>query len=160
LARALIQPDPYRRFRRDLKLEPSHRGKVKPASNARLSWWPGMSHAYLPAAPTRIFPTLILPPPATISGSCADASFRREGLSNIAVITVPANPLVSQIHDRMPAILKPESYDRWLGIEPEARDLLISYPAGPMRMWPISKRVNTPKNDDASLLDTLTDEAA
>jgi putative SOS response-associated peptidase YedK len=31
-----------------------------------------------------------------------------------AVITVPSNELVGQIHDRMPAILKPDSYDRWL----------------------------------------------
>jgi len=29
-----------------------------------------------------------------------------------------------------------------------------------MRMWPISKRVNTPKNDDPKLLDPVTDEAA
>jgi hypothetical protein len=29
-----------------------------------------------------------------------------------------------------------------------------------MRIWPISKRVNTPKNDDAVLLDPVTGEAA
>jgi putative SOS response-associated peptidase YedK len=73
---------------------------------------------------------------------------------------VHANVLVAQIHDRMPAILKPESYDRWLGIEPAPSDLLISFPSDPMRMWSISKRVNTPKNDDASLLDEVADEAA
>jgi putative SOS response-associated peptidase YedK len=76
------------------------------------------------------------------------------------VITVPANELVAQIHDRMPAILKPQGYDRWLGIEPDASDLLISFPSEAMRMWPISKRVNTPKNDDASLLDEVAEEAA
>jgi putative SOS response-associated peptidase YedK len=68
-----------------------------------------------------------------------------EWLRTFAVITVPATPLVSQIHDRMPAILKPESYDRWLGIEPDPRDLLIACPAELMSMWSISKRVNTPK---------------
>jgi putative SOS response-associated peptidase YedK len=36
-----------------------------------------------------------------------------------AVITVPSNELVVQIHVRMPAILKPESYDRWLTPEPD-----------------------------------------
>jgi putative SOS response-associated peptidase YedK len=76
------------------------------------------------------------------------------------VLTVPPNDLVARIHDRMPAILEPESYDRWLGIEPDPRELLVPYPAEPMRMWPISKRVNTPKNDDAALLDPLTGEAA
>jgi putative SOS response-associated peptidase YedK len=70
-----------------------------------------------------------------------------------AVITVPSNELVGQIHDRMPAILKPERYDRWLGLEPDPHDLLITYPSEPMTMWPISTRVNKPENDDASILD-------
>ena len=83
-----------------------------------------------------------------------------EWTRTFAVITVPANDLVAQIHDRMPAILKPDGYDRWLGMEPDPRDLLISFPAEQMRMWPISKRVNTPKNDDPSLLDEVAEEAA
>jgi putative SOS response-associated peptidase YedK len=70
-----------------------------------------------------------------------------------AIITVPSNELVGKIHHRMPAILEPNSYDRWLGPEPDPRDLLISYPSEPMTMWPISTRVNKPENDDAALLD-------
>ena len=70
-----------------------------------------------------------------------------------AIITVPSNELVGQIHDRMPAILKPDSYERWLGPEPDPRDLLITYPSGPMTMWLISTRVNSPANDDPSLLE-------
>jgi putative SOS response-associated peptidase YedK len=83
-----------------------------------------------------------------------------EWIRTFAVITVPANEMIAQIHDRMPAILKPESYDRWLGIEPDARELLAPYPAEPMRMWPISKRVNTPRSDDSALLDPVHGEAA
>jgi putative SOS response-associated peptidase YedK len=45
-----------------------------------------------------------------------------------AIITVPSNALVAQIHDRMPAFLKPGSYERWLGLEPDPHDLLITYP--------------------------------
>jgi putative SOS response-associated peptidase YedK len=52
-----------------------------------------------------------------------------------AIITVPSNKLVSPIHDRMPAILKPSNYDRWLGLEPDPHDLLITYPSEPMMMW-------------------------
>jgi putative SOS response-associated peptidase YedK len=69
-----------------------------------------------------------------------------------AVITVPSNELVGQIHNR---ILKPETYDRWLGLEPEPYDLLITYPSEPMTMWPISTRVNKPENDDPSILDRV-----
>jgi len=70
-----------------------------------------------------------------------------------AVITVTSNELVGQIHDRMPAILKQDSYDRWLGLEPDPHELLISYPSELMTTWPISTRVNKPKNDDPSILD-------
>ena len=67
------------------------------------------------------------------------------------------NSLVEQIHDRMPAILKPATYERWLGPEPDPHDLLITYPSEPMTMWPISTRVNAPENDDPSLLDRTVD---
>jgi putative SOS response-associated peptidase YedK len=72
-----------------------------------------------------------------------------------AVITVPSNELVGQIHDRMPAILRPQQYDRWLSEEPDPRDLLQSYSAEVMRMWPISTRVNKPENDEPSVLDPI-----
>ena len=74
-----------------------------------------------------------------------------------AIITMPSNELVAQIHDRMPAILEPKSYNRWLGPEPDPHDLLITYPSEPMTMWPISTRVNKPENDDPSLLDRTGD---
>jgi putative SOS response-associated peptidase YedK len=73
------------------------------------------------------------------------------------VITVPSNELVNQIHNRMPAILKLESYDRWLGLEPDPHDLLITYPPEPMTIWPISTRVNKPENDDPSILDRVAE---
>jgi hypothetical protein len=51
------------------------------------------------------------------------------------------------------AILKAETYDGWLGLEPDPYDLLITYPSEPMTMWPISTRVNKPENHDPSILD-------
>ena len=41
------------------------------------------------------------------------------------------NDLVSRIHDRMPAILKPAGYERWLGTEPDPRDLWSHSQASP-----------------------------
>lgn len=69
-----------------------------------------------------------------------------------AIITVPANELLRDIHPRMPAILAPEDYDRWLGQGPDPREALRSYPADMMTIWPISARVNSHKNDDADVL--------
>jgi putative SOS response-associated peptidase YedK len=34
--------------------------------------------------------------------------------SGFSVITVPANPVMSSCHARMPAILHPRDYDEWL----------------------------------------------
>ena len=61
--------------------------------------------------------------------------------------------LVAHIHHRMPAILEPAGYERWLSAEPDPHDLLITYPPEPMTMWPISTRVNKPENDDPSIVD-------
>ena len=60
----------------------------------------------------------------------------------------------------MPAILRSEDYARWLGNDPDPHDLLITYPSEPMKMWPISKRVNSPRNDDAKLLSEIELTAA
>ena len=72
-----------------------------------------------------------------------------------AIVTVPANALVGTIHDRMPAILRPEDYERWLGPEADAHDALKTFPAEPMRIWPVSARVNFVREDDAALLEEI-----
>ena len=85
-----------------------------------------------------------------------------EWIRIFAIITTEANELVAEIHDRMPAILSSEGYTRWLSEEPDPRDLMRPFPAGLMRMWPISTRVNKPENYDPSILQPieLTSDAA
>jgi putative SOS response-associated peptidase YedK len=53
----------------------------------------------------------------------------------------------------MPLILPKSAYERWLGQEPDPHDLLAPFSADLMVMWPVSTRVNSPDNDDSSLLD-------
>jgi len=78
-----------------------------------------------------------------------------EWIITFAVITTDANEMVADIHDRMPAILAPGDYPRWLSDEPDPRDLMRPYPASLMRMWPISTRVNKPKNDEPSIVEPI-----
>jgi putative SOS response-associated peptidase YedK len=52
-------------------------------------------------------------------------------------------------------ILSAAEYERWLSDETGARDLMQPFPAEPMRMWPISTRVNKPENDDQSILEPI-----
>jgi hypothetical protein len=76
-----------------------------------------------------------------------------EWIRTFAIVTVPANDLVVQIHDRMPLILPKVANKRWLGIEPDPYDLLTPFPEDLMMMWPVSARLNSPDNDDSSLLE-------
>lgn len=83
-----------------------------------------------------------------------------EWVRTFAVITTPANDLMRDIHDRMPAIIPPIAYDRWLStIEPDPRDLLVPFPSEPMTLWPISTRVNKVENDDAAILERVNTAA-
>jgi putative SOS response-associated peptidase YedK len=78
-----------------------------------------------------------------------------EWMRTFAIITTDANELVAEIHDRMPLILAPTDYTRWLSDEPDPGDLMRPFPAEPMRMWPISTRVNKPENDDPSIVEPI-----
>ncbi len=44
---------------------------------------------------------------------------------------------------------------RWLSDEPDPRDLMRPFSAEPMRMWPISTRVNKPENYDPSIVEPI-----
>jgi putative SOS response-associated peptidase YedK len=78
-----------------------------------------------------------------------------EWVRTFAVIVTDANSLEAEIHDRMPVILSPADYERWLGEEPDPHDLLRPFPAETMKMWPISTRVNKPENDDPFILERV-----
>jgi putative SOS response-associated peptidase YedK len=70
-----------------------------------------------------------------------------------SILTTTPNVVTSAIHDRMPAILGPHSYDLWLdrGMKDveAAADLLKPYDAQLMRCYPVSARINHIANDDA-----------
>jgi putative SOS response-associated peptidase YedK len=81
-----------------------------------------------------------------------------------SIITGEPNDLVAPIHNRMPVILPPETWARWLGEEPAERDEQLAmprpYPAERMRVYPTSARVNSVKNDDGGLLEPMMAEGA
>ncbi|MEX1066631.1 MAG: SOS response-associated peptidase [Aquisalimonadaceae bacterium] len=79
-------------------------------------------------------------------------------VESCTIITVPANPMVAEIHSkgRMPAILSAGDCAAWLEASPdEARAVLASYPADMMDAYTVSSRVNSPRNDDPNLLDRV-----
>jgi len=54
-----------------------------------------------------------------------------EWLITFTIITTDANDLVAPIHDRMPLIVDPADYERWLDPEPTPREALDDILAGP-----------------------------
>jgi putative SOS response-associated peptidase YedK len=78
-------------------------------------------------------------------------------LRTCTIITGDPNELVAQVHTRMPVTLPEEHHAKWLGeIEDgDLKELLKPYPAEEMKMWPLSQRVNSAKNDDPSLLKAI-----
>jgi putative SOS response-associated peptidase YedK len=77
-------------------------------------------------------------------------------LETFTILTTDPNELMEPVHNRMPVILEPRDYNRWLDPGNAARppvDLLRPFPAEKMRVWPVSDRVGNVRNNDAQLLE-------
>ncbi|MBU0593862.1 MAG: SOS response-associated peptidase [Gammaproteobacteria bacterium] len=78
-------------------------------------------------------------------------------ITTFTILTTDANPLMAKIHDRMPVIIRPEDYDTWL--DPQVGDITTiqhltrPYPERFMEAYPVSRRVNNPKNDSPDLVE-------
>jgi putative SOS response-associated peptidase YedK len=70
------------------------------------------------------------------------------------IITTEPNELMNPIHNRMPVMLTPEMEKVWISDEPmeEVLHLLKPYDENDMNAYPVSKRVNSSKNNDISIL--------
>jgi putative SOS response-associated peptidase YedK len=69
------------------------------------------------------------------------------------ILTTEANAALAPIHDRMPVILDPASYDRWLDpAQPRAEELLQPCPDEWLEAFPVSTRVNNVRNDVVELI--------
>lgn len=72
-------------------------------------------------------------------------------IESCTILTTEANPLLKEIHSRMPVILAPDDYDLWLdpGVTDPARvsELLKPFDARLMRIYPVSAKVNRVEND-------------
>ena len=77
-------------------------------------------------------------------------------LQSYTIITTDANELMAKVHDRMPVILHPGDFDRWLNRDSDpARppiDLLRPFPADEMEGFEVSKDVGNVKNNSPELL--------
>lgn len=77
-------------------------------------------------------------------------------IESCAIITTEANELVTEIHDRMPAILEQSDQEAWLGVsrlpdsgagEGDLLAMLQPYPSEKMEACPVSSMVNNARNN-------------
>jgi putative SOS response-associated peptidase YedK len=73
-------------------------------------------------------------------------------IKTCSILTTTPNAVTSPIHDRMPVIVHPDSYDLWL--DPGMTnvqvisEMLKPFDAQPMRCYPVNTRINHVANDD------------
>ncbi len=76
-------------------------------------------------------------------------------LETFTIVTTDPNALMEGLHDRMPAVLAPADWERWLTPGDPARlplDLLRPFPAEKMTAWPVSAAVGNVRNDRPDLI--------
>lgn len=80
---------------------------------------------------------------------------RGDWLQSFAIITTDANEAMAPIHNRMPVILHPQDYDRWLDrgeAESPPVDLLRPYESDRMRVAPANPLVGNVRNNGPEML--------
>lgn len=80
-------------------------------------------------------------------------------LFTCAIVTTAANDMMKRIHDRMPVILTPETYNVWLNKtikEPQQlKAILTPYATEAMTMYPVRNLVNNVRMDGPELIKAL-----
>jgi putative SOS response-associated peptidase YedK len=77
-----------------------------------------------------------------------------EPLETYTIITTEPNELIAPIHTRMPVILSPHDYERWMAPSDPAQlpvDLLRPFDADQMTTWKVSAAVGNVKNNSPEL---------
>lgn len=83
-----------------------------------------------------------------------------EPIDTCTIITTEPNDLMAPIHNRMPVILAPTSYDQWLDPTFQKIDslngLLRPYPSEELMAYPVSPLVNNPRHDAPQCLEPVS----
>ena len=82
-------------------------------------------------------------------------------LYSFSIITTNPTQEMGQIHDRMPVILLPQQEALWLesdtSNQAQLTKLLGPYPDHMLKIRKVSKAVNSPRNNDKHLIDTVSE---
>jgi len=82
-------------------------------------------------------------------------------IKSCAIVTTDANELLEPVHDRMPVILREESYEKWLDPKvsaTELKKLLEPYSSEEMKSHPVSSQVNFAEAEGRELIERVDAE--
>lgn len=86
-----------------------------------------------------------------------------EAFDSCSIIVTGANRQMHRIHDRMPVILDETYYKVWMNPaaahDAQLKALLVPY-TGELRLYPVSRAVNSPKNNDARCIEEAEPDAS
>jgi putative SOS response-associated peptidase YedK len=83
---------------------------------------------------------------------------RPPSLVTVALLTTAARGAAAEVHDRMPLIVPDEHLEAWLARSDTPVPALLEELAGrtpTLDVFPVSRRVNSVRNDDADLLEPI-----
>jgi putative SOS response-associated peptidase YedK len=78
-----------------------------------------------------------------------------EAIESFTIVTSDASALLRPIHERMPALLRPEDHAAWLGGDTDQAKAALGrlLPDALLEAYPVSRRVNSPRHDDPACIE-------
>jgi len=73
-------------------------------------------------------------------------------------VTTTASDALGHLHERMPVILEEADWAAWLGEAPGDPAALLRPSEVALRVWPVSTRVNSVRNNGPELVEPLAPE--
>lgn len=75
-------------------------------------------------------------------------------LDSFTILTTKPNDLMAGLHTRMPVIVDPKDYDRWLTAPAKTvQDLFEPFPTDAMHAWPVGPAVGNVRNQGPELIE-------
>ncbi len=80
-------------------------------------------------------------------------------IRSFTIVTTEANRTLAAIHDRMPVVLEPRDWSRWLDTaDPDVEELnglLVPAPEGELELYPVRPLVNNVRNNGPELTEPI-----
>ena len=77
-------------------------------------------------------------------------------LDTFTILTTTPNDVIAGLHTRMPVIVHPDDYERWLHDDyRKVGDLMRPFPAADMHAWPVGPAVGNVRNQGKDLIQEI-----